>query len=272
MLQQTQVDRVIPKYLEFIDRFPTMADLAAASPADVLRAWSPLGYNLRALRLHRLAVEVQRRHGGRLPDDLESLRALPGLGEYTARAVACFGFGQPAAVVDTNVRRVLGRLFYHPDDTRAAQPALTAGQAQRLADAALPPEQAGDWNQALMDLGATICVARTPRCLLCPAQRLCGALAHGALPRPTARAAEPRPRYDTAPFPQSDRFFRGRIVAALRALPRGEWLPVTALRQQLPPNADPGPARLTALLDGLARDGLVEREGSPGQEKIRLPH
>ncbi len=150
MLQQTQVSRVLPKYLEFLERFPTFDALALAGLAEVIRAWAPLGYNLRAVRLHEIARQVVER-GGELPRDPLALQQLRGLGRYTAAAVACFAFGQPVAVLDTNVRRVLARVFLAEPEPRQVPQA----RLWKLAEAVLPVEHSYDWNQALMDLGAT---------------------------------------------------------------------------------------------------------------------
>ena len=179
----------------------------------MIRNWAPLGYNLRAVRLHEIARQAVQRHGGRLPDTLAGLLALKGIGPYTAGAVACFAFGLPVAALDTNVRRVLGRLF--------AQEAPGASEddrlAWRLAEAALPPADAYDWNQALMDLGATICVARSPRCLLCPVQSLCSARAawdeQDVPPASLARVAERRGAYGASARAS------GAPPAPLRGLP-----------------------------------------------------
>jgi A/G-specific adenine glycosylase len=152
MLQQTQVSRVVPRYLEWLERWPTAEALAAASPADVIRAWTGLGYNRRAVNLHRCAQEVTRRGG--FPHDPAELRRLPGVGPYTAAAVACFAFGAQVAAPDVNARRVLARAFGDPDTP-------------------LPPGRAYDWNQALFDLGSTLCIARRPRCSVCPLRDGC---------------------------------------------------------------------------------------------------
>jgi A/G-specific adenine glycosylase len=170
MLQQTQVDRVIPKYHEFLTRYPTLDALAAADAADVRRTWYPLGYNIRPLHLHGIARETVARYGGRLPDDDEALRALPGIGRYTAGAVLSFAYGRRAPILDTNVRRVLGRVFFGHDGRRVAPAALW-----RLAEVLLPRRRVYDFNQALMDFGATWCAARKPLCLPCPMRRFCRA-------------------------------------------------------------------------------------------------
>jgi A/G-specific adenine glycosylase len=252
LLQQTQVDRVIPKYHEFLNQFPTLAALAAASVGDVIRVWSPLGYNRRAVNLHRLANEVQRRHAGVLPQDVEGLRSLPGIGPYTAAAVACFAFGREEAVVDTNIRRVLGRL--HRRDLKKA------AEAQSLAARSLPAGRASDWNQALMDLGATICKAAAPACLLCPIGNLCPS--RGVVVR------EKRSTYAAAakPFRSSDRYLRGRIVELLRSQGRIRF---EALPVQLQLAGEESQARLKTLVAALKRDGLLAEDGDP--DCLRLP-
>jgi A/G-specific adenine glycosylase len=217
MLQQTQVARVVPRYEAWIERWPDPAALAAAPVADVLRAWVGLGYNRRALRLHEAAAVVAR---DGWPDDL---RTLPGVGPYTAAALGAFAFGRDEVALDTNLRRVLER---------------TAGAL------ALPPGRAVAFNNAVMDLGATICTARRPRCEACP-------LACGWTPPPVAPVGGRAPR---ARFEDTDRYVRGRVVAALAA---GDPVP-----------AGVGEERLERALSGLERDGLVVR-GDGGT--LRLP-
>ena len=211
MLQQTQAARVVPYYERFLAGFPDPAACAAAPASSILRAWSGLGYNRRALALHRAAGVVAREGW---PDDLSSL---PGVGPYTAAAVASFAFGASVLAVDVNVRRVLSR---------------------RGLEIAEPSPQL---NQALMELGATVCTARAPRCEVCPLAEGCGG------PDATAPRGRARPRFE-----DTDRFVRGRVVAALA---EGSSLP------------DVAPERLERALDGLERDGLIER--SEGQ--LRLP-
>jgi A/G-specific adenine glycosylase len=168
MLQQTQVDRVIPKYHEFLGRYPTLADLAAADVDDVRRTWYPLGYNIRPVHLHGIARETVARYGGRLPDDDGALRGLRGIGRYTAGAVRSFAFGHRAPILDTNVRRVLGRVF-HGRDGRG----LSTAGLWRLSEVLLPRGRVYDFNQALMDFGATWCTPRKPVCLPCPMRGFC---------------------------------------------------------------------------------------------------
>jgi A/G-specific adenine glycosylase len=170
MLQQTQVDRVLPKYEQFVDRYPTMEALAEAPVDDVRRLWYPLGYNIRPVRLHAIARESVARYGGRLPDSAETLRRLPGVGRYTAGAILAFAHGQDVAVLDTNVRRVLGRVFLGPRRLRR----LRGEKALWDLAASLVPRGRGyDFNQALMDFGATWCTPHHPRCPRCSMRSFC---------------------------------------------------------------------------------------------------
>ena len=228
MAQQTQVGRVVAYYERWLERWPTAASLAAASPADVIGAWVGLGYNRRALRLREAAAIVAR---DGWPSDAEGLRALPGVGPYTAAAVASFAFGEPIAAVDTNVRRVADRLGADPR-------------------ALLPSDRAADWNQAAMELGAAYCTARRPRCDGCPAGPWCPSRGRVQIaPRPARRKPAER-------FEHSDRWARGRVIAALAG---GEPLPSAI-----------APARLERVLAALEREGLVERDES-GSGVPRLP-
>lgn len=182
MLQQTQVARVVPKYHEFLQRYPTLEALAAADPAEVRRLWYPLGYNARPYRLHAIAREAVARYGGRLPEDERALRALKGVGPYTARALRAFAFGRAVPILDTNVRRVLGRVFLGRD-SRGEPPRLLWELAWRL----LPRRRVYDHNQALMDFGATWCTPRKPLCLPCPMRAFCRSFPWTASPRRAGR-------------------------------------------------------------------------------------
>ncbi|HXE43675.1 MAG TPA: A/G-specific adenine glycosylase [Conexibacter sp.] len=234
MLQQTQVVRVVPYYEAWLERFPSEDVLASAPVADVLRLWSGLGYNRRALALQAACTAVV---SGGWPRTVEGLLGLPGVGPYTAAAVASFAFGVQAAAVDTNVRRVIERV----DRRRRRVPELA-----RRALALLPPGRAGDWNQALMELGATVCTARAPACEACPVASCRSRRRSHEWGPPVARRAGVR-------FQDTDRYVRGRIVAALVA---GEMVPDGF-----------EPARLERALAGLARDGLVVRDAAG----VRLP-
>jgi A/G-specific adenine glycosylase len=170
MLQQTQVDRVLPKYHEWLEKFPSFHALAAADEAHVTDTWRPLGYNIRPRRLQAIAREAVERYDGRLPDDEETLLSFKGIGAYTAGAIRSFAFGQRAAILDTNVARVLFRVFVASGDPKshAMKKHLWA-----VSEALVPIRQVFDFNQALMDLGAMVCVARSPKCLVCPMAKGC---------------------------------------------------------------------------------------------------
>jgi A/G-specific adenine glycosylase len=172
MLQQTQVDRVLPKYDEWLQKYPTFEALAGAAESDVAETWRPLGYNVRPRRLHAIARESVARFGGTLPSDEETLRSFKGIGAYTAGAVMSFAFGQRAAILDTNVARVLFRVFVGRGNLRRH---ATRRHLWDVSRAVLPARRVFDFNQALMDFGATLCVARAPKCLLCPMRRHCAA-------------------------------------------------------------------------------------------------
>jgi A/G-specific adenine glycosylase len=236
MLQQTQVERVLPKYRAFLRRFPNFETLAATSVADVVREWRGLGYNSRAVRLKRIAEIVVNRFGGVMPRDAETLRTLPGIGAYTAAAVRAFAFQCDDAAVDTNVRRVVERLT------------LGAEEPQAL----VPRGRGHDWNSALMDLGATICTARAPKCNVCPLRKFCA-----AAPIDAAALQRARPKRPAVRFAETTRFARGRIIDRLRRLPAGKRVSLLVLHRELAALGRT-PAELGAMIESLARDGLVE--------------
>jgi len=262
ILQQTQAARGEGAWRAFMERFPTAADLAAATPADVLRAWAGLGYNRRALNLRRAAIAIQERHGGTFPGTVADLEALPGIGPTPARAVAAIAFGVPVGAVDTNVRRVLGRLAAGHGSRRDPGEPLPARELQALADALVAVDRPADWTAALMDVGATLCLPSAPRCDRCPLARDCAYadVAHApAAARPTARrrVAEPRIPYEATP-----RWLRGRLVAHLRELPDGAWATIGGGM-----GVHDG-AAVAVALRALARDGLVELDEGG---RARLP-
>ncbi|MBI4553173.1 MAG: A/G-specific adenine glycosylase [Candidatus Latescibacteria bacterium] len=172
MLQQTQVERVLPKYHEFLGKYPTLEDLAGASVQEVTQAWYPLGYNIRPVRLHTIAREAVEQHGGRLPDDPEVLQSFKGIGRYTAGAILSFAFQKAAPILDTNVMRVLHRIFLGPGDPKRGNVRQVLWE---LAERLIPTKRAYDFNQALMDFGALVCTAKKPACLLCPMNDICKA-------------------------------------------------------------------------------------------------
>jgi A/G-specific adenine glycosylase len=194
MLQQTQVTTVVPYYQRFLQRFPTLADLAAASLDDVLKAWEGLGYYARARNLHAAARQVMADYEGRLPGSYAALHQLPGFGDYTSGAVASIAFGERVPAVDGNVKRVLARFLAITDEVTRG---TTTRRLQAIAADIVPPGRPGDFNQALMELGATICTPTSPRCLLCPLQTECRGLAKGIHESLPVRAPRPdRPHYD----------------------------------------------------------------------------
>ncbi len=268
MAQQTQISRVEEHLPAFLATFPTPAATAAAAPADVVRAWRGLGYNRRAIALHRAAVAIVAA-GGRVPDDVAALEALPGVGPYTARAVAAIAFGRAVGAVDVNVRRVVGRLAWG-DPAR-----VPARSIQATADALVDPARPGAWTHALMDLGATVCRPLRPACHACPARAWCVAAAapgtpegereHGQRrPTPAARRASPAPSARPAPvaFEGTTRWLRGRIVDRLRDAPPG-----VAVRVDGPLGSHAAEA-VAAALRALARDGVVELDRAG---RARLP-
>jgi A/G-specific adenine glycosylase len=246
MLQQTPVVRVIPRLNEWLERWPTPTSLASAAPGDAVRAWERLGYPRRALNLHAAAVEIAERHGGVVPSEVDELLALPGVGQYTARAVAAFAYGRRHPVVDTNVRRVLARAI--DGNGEAGPPSVTLDLAAMEAQLPLDPADARTFNAAAMELGAVVCTARAPRCETCPiadrcAWRAAGYPAYEGARRPIQKKYE-----------GSDRQVRGVLLAALRA--RRDAMPETELAGLWPDAAQRGRS-----LDGLLLDGLVV--GSP---------
>jgi A/G-specific adenine glycosylase len=255
LAQQTQAARAAAAWPRFLERFPDTAALAAAAPAEVLRAWQGLGYNRRALALRRTAQAVVERGGW--PGTVTELATLPGVGPYTARAVACFALEQRVAPVDTNVARVLARSLAGTDPAD-----LTPAARQRLADQALPPEVEGSawaWSSALMDVGALHCRPR-PRCAGCPLELTCRWRALGAAAPP------PRPRAQ-APFATSDRRWRGAVVRALAAAPDG--LERAVLADQVEAAAAGRPdGWFDTLLARLESEGMVAT-GPDG--RLRLP-
>ena len=257
MLQQTQVDRVIPYYRAFLERFPDAQALAAAPTADVIKAWAGLGYNRRAVNLQRTARYVVERCGGEFPRDVEALRELPGIGPYTAGAIACFAFEQDTAFLDTNMRRVLHRLFVGVD---VPSPTASEREVLRIAAAAVPAAHGWEWNQALIEFGALHCTARKPACVVCPLQAVCCAFpavqtALAELPRGVRLKRE-------APFEGSNRFYRGRVLAALRDLATGDAAGRAIDLRALGPSVREGFTEadvpwLYEVVQGLAKDGLA---------------
>jgi A/G-specific adenine glycosylase len=243
MLQQTPVARVEPIWLEWLARWPRPSDLAAAPRADVLRAWGRLGYPRRALRLHEAAQAIAERHDDVVPADVEALEALPGVGSYTARAVAAFGYGRRCPVVDTNVRRVVARLVHGMGD---AGPARVRADLADV-DALLPPDDGGAAlvSVALMELGAVVCTARAPRCGACPVRSACAWVAAG-------RPAYDGPRRPIQTYAGTDRQVRGRLLEVLRGSPE-------PVERRMLDSAWADAAQRDRCLDSLLVDGLAEQ-------------
>jgi A/G-specific adenine glycosylase len=242
MLQQTPVARVVPRLEQWLQRWPTPAALAASPPGDAVRAWDRLGYPRRALNLHAAAVAITERHNGVVPRDVPSLLALPGIGDYTARAVAVFAYGDRHPVVDTNVRRVLARAVAGNGE---AGPASTRRDLAAM-EAVLPTDEADArlFNAAVMELGALVCTARAPRCDACPIASECRWRAQG-YPAYLGPRAPVQKKFDG-----SDRQVRGLILAELRA----SEIPVTAAEIEL---VWPDAIQRDRALSGLLADGLV---------------
>ncbi len=253
MLQQTPVARVIPRLEQWLARWPSADALAVDSPAEAVRAWDRLGYPRRALRLHAAAVAISERHGGVVPDDVDALLALPGIGDYTARAVAAFAYGKPVPVVDVNTRRVLARAIAGQGEVGPARTRADLTTMQAL----LPsePTEARAFNAGAMELGQTVCVARSPKCDACPITALCAWRAAG-YPEYEGPTAPRQPRFEG-----SDRQVRGLIMRELRL----SDTPVPAeVIEQLWPDA----VQRERALAGLLADGLATGDDEQG---YRLP-
>lgn len=255
MLQQTQVSRVLLKYPEFLHQFPNFASLAHARTADVIRAWSGMGYNNRALRLQHIAKCVIDKYGGQLPQNVETLQRLPGIGRYTANAIACFAFEMQTAAVDINVKRILSRLF--PQRSQSAD-------IWKLAERILPKGNAYDWNQALMELGGIICTATNPHCLECPLKQYCPSAFH------IVKKRKPMKRKVQAIIP--NRIYRGRIIAALRIIAHHRSIEAQQVAKMVKPDYSiRQKAWMDKLLNGLLRDGLIQIRTRNKKIFISLP-
>jgi len=243
MSQQTGIERVGPAWRRFVDRWPTPADLAEAGTHELLSAWVGLGYNRRALALRDAARSIATDHGGRVPMSVEDLERLPGIGPYTARAVAAAAFRVPVAPLDVNVRRVVSRVLGVPPTT----PGL-----QVVADDLVSRGQPGRWLDAVMDLASGTCTPRAPRCDACPLAVLCVSRGMDVVVQPQARGV---------PFPATTRWLRGRLVAALTAAPAGTWVPLPERMGQHDADAIGAAARR------LEREGFVDLRA--GEARVR---
>lgn len=277
MLQQTQVDRVLPYYTRFLEKYPTVQELAEAPTAEVIRLWAGLGYNRRAVNLQRAAQVIVAEFAGEFPQTVESLRKLPGIGPYTAGAIAAFAFEQDAAFLDTNMRRVVARVVFGADSGVPESRQLDA--ASRL----VPQGESWTWNQALIEFGALVCTARRPTCVICPLQSNC--LAFPFIQTALSDRRRRSTRSPQEPFESTSRYFRGRVVDVLREAawsdPRGIALEELGSRVRDGFTTADLPW-LRSLVAGLQRDGLaVIAEESPpyvagddsagADTRVRLP-
>ena len=254
--QQTQAERAAARWERFMERFPTVEALASATPAEVLREWRGLGYDRRAMNLWRAARIIRDEYGGHLPRSLGALDALPGVGPYTARAVAAIAFGEAVGAVDVNVRRVLGRIVHGPDGVPLAEVQADADRASSLTDPAT-------WTHAVMDLGATICRPRNPACERCPVRASCRYAATDPMER--MRRTRTRPRPQSRSFASTTRWLRGRILDRLRDAPDGAWIALDG------PIGSHGTGHVHDAAKALAADGLVELQlPSPSIVEARL--
>lgn len=261
MLQQTQVQRVLEKYPAFLRRFPTLKALAAARQRDVVVAWRGMGYNNRAVRLRTLAQTVMQTHQGKFPRDINALMKLPGIGRYTANALLASAFNAQVPVVDVNVQRVLSRVFSKMNSTVDVTDEKTVWS---LAEMLLPKDNAYEWNQALMDLGATTCTARKPRCGVCPISHLCSS--RGLIPSKKNTVAKQGASRNGIP----NRIYRGQIIEELRKNDGTRSVEAGILAKRLI-----GKERdvwFWSLLQGLQKDGIITMRGtgSPGQRRVSL--
>lgn len=257
MLQQTQAARVAERLPIFLRAFPNIEVLAQASNGTMLRQWQGMGYNSRALRLRDAAREILRQHGGIIPSDVESLQRLPGVGPYTSTAIACFAYNKRIVVLDVNVRRVYSRLKSRQHttiDVEHDDVLLTFAQQ------VIPARRSAQWHHAVMDLGATICTARSPKCDACPLSKLCPS-AYVMTPASRKKALEPMFRG------QPQRIWRGRIVEALRGVEQGKTIAITALcKRVLGSHTADESAWFDSVLTSLERSGHVTCSG----RQIRL--
>ncbi len=254
MAQQTQAARVGAAWTRFMSEYPTAASLAAASPAAVIRAWRGLGYNRRALALRGAAIAIVEEHGGRVPDALDALLRLPGVGPYTARAVLAIALGRPVAALDVNIRRVIGRAWF-------AETPPAGRELQAFADTLVPHGDAAAWTHALMDVGSAFCRPREPRCGDCPLRDACAfrARATGNGAEGPRRPAVPRrdtPRAARIAFERTNRWLRGRILDRLRDAPDGTWVPFD---EAIGVHDE---ASVQAAVAKLASEGQIEALGS----------
>jgi len=250
MLQQTQVSRVLIKYQEFLTTFPSVQDLADAKPSEVIKVWAGLGYNRRALYLQKTAKAVVATYHGMFPSDLQQLKQLPGIGDYTARAILSFAFGKSLPMMDTNHRRFYQRVLFGMNSKKDAELLLAAEHV-------LPRKRAYDWNQALMDFGSLVCLTGEPRCEDCPLQRYCKAYPSVLKIKKTKKPHTKK----SIPFRETDRYIRGRIIEQLRQVDVCSLLDLLQIFQEF------NDVRVRRIIEDLAREELLVKRGN----RIQLP-
>ena len=262
MLQQTQTRRVLEKYPELLRQFPTLRSLAAAPLRDVVMAWRGMGYNNRAVRLHRLARNLVNLHDGKIPAEYDALIPLPGIGKYTANAILSSAFGMRRAIVDVNVRRVMSRIFWRMKSTSEMR---ADREIWQLAAEILPRKNIYDWNQALMDFGAIVCTSRKPACMLCPVSQLC--LSKKFMGRTALQRRRPVKGVDGIP----DRIYRGHVVRQLRMLNGNRSIRADALGKKVRAGFSRRHEKwFVALLRGLEKDGLIRIRGNGSLTSCRV--
>ena len=241
MLQQTQVDRVIPKYYAFLEQFPTVSSLADAQTAEVLKMWSGLGYNRRALYLQKCAQTIKYKHNGKFPETTEELLAIPGLGKYTAAAVQSFANNKDVVVIDVNVERIFKRIFYGKIEA-----------AEAIAWHILPTNESRNWHNALMDIGALFCAAKNPKCALCPAKACCAAANNKERIEATWKKRK------VVPFKNSDRIVRGTILKLLTTKNGQEQDQI--YKQLIEQDIKREKEKFEEIIVQLEKDGLIKKE------------
>lgn len=251
MSQQTQISRVIAYYERWLHVFPTVSVLASSTKSDVLREWSGLGYNSRALRLHAFAISIVEEHGGKIPCTVEALQLLPGIGRYTAHAIVCCAYRKSVPVVDVNIRRIFSRLFF---DVHATDEIQCERDAWAIAAQVLPAVDVFRWNQALMDIGALFCTSRAPKCALCPLQKYCTSAGSPVFLVPVKKQKKTEPTFNGIPR----RIYRGRILKLLHAGPMCEDDIAQRLWNEC---GDREKEWLRLVLIQMEENGLVTRQG-----------
>lgn len=264
MLQQTQVDRVLPKFEAFLKQWPTVQHLAKASRKDVMIAWQGLGYNRRARFLHEMAQQIVEKFDGIFPIQEKELLSLPGIGKYTARAVQAFAHGKDVGVLDTNIQRIFSRVIFGVEFSELKKIGVSQKELEACVDQSVPKGKGDPWNQALMDFGALMCAAKSPKCEICPLQKLCVAnknaqqqkLLYSEFLKTKLAIKRTSPRI---PFENTNRYFRGRIIDALRANPHH----MLDLRNHIETNHGlTDKSRFGSIIEQLMIDKLIVIRGS----------